>query len=138
MPLSLQDLKSHLWNCAEILRGSALDRTDWKAFILLLLFFKRICDVWDEETAEAAETFDNVEPTLFPKIHRFEVPNGCHWRDIRETPANVGTAAIAQFPAPRSRPPLPVSRIALLASRIPYRPSPPVRTTVVVAPDRLK
>jgi hypothetical protein len=25
-----QDLKSHLWECAEILRGSAVDRTDWK------------------------------------------------------------------------------------------------------------
>ena len=54
MALTLQDLKSHLWNCAEILRGSAVDRTDWKAYILPLLFFKRICDVWDEETAEAA------------------------------------------------------------------------------------
>lgn len=49
MPLTLQDLKSHLWNCAEILRGSAVDRTDWKAYILPLLFFKRICDVWDEK-----------------------------------------------------------------------------------------
>ena len=33
MPLGLQDLKSHLWDCAEILRGSAVDRTDWKAYI---------------------------------------------------------------------------------------------------------
>jgi len=48
--LSIATLKSHLWNCAEILRGSAVDRTDWKAYILPLLFFKRICDVWDEET----------------------------------------------------------------------------------------
>jgi type I restriction-modification system DNA methylase subunit len=54
MSLTLQELKSHLWNCAEILRGSAVDRTDWKAYILPLLFFKRFCDVWDEETAEAA------------------------------------------------------------------------------------
>ena len=53
MSLGLQDLKSHLWDCAEILRGSAVDRTDWKAYILPLLFFKRICDVWDEAAAEA-------------------------------------------------------------------------------------
>lgn len=45
MGLSLPQLKSHLWNCAEILRGSAVDRTDWKAYILPLQFFKRICDV---------------------------------------------------------------------------------------------
>ena len=36
------DLKSRLWDCAQTLRGSAVDRTDWKAYILPLLFFKRI------------------------------------------------------------------------------------------------
>ena len=92
MPVILQDLKSHLWNCAEILRGSAVDRTDWKAYILPLLFFKRICDVWDEETAEAAKLFGDVEPVDFPEVHRFNVPDACHWRDVRETPANIGAA----------------------------------------------
>jgi type I restriction enzyme M protein len=92
MPLTLQDLKSHLWNCAEILRGSAVDRTDWKAYILPLLFFKRICDVWDEKTAGAAKLFGDADPVDFPEVHRFNVPDGCHWRDVRETPANIGTA----------------------------------------------
>ena len=46
-------LGSVLWNCANTLRGSAVDRTDWKAYILPLPFLKRISDVWDEETAEA-------------------------------------------------------------------------------------
>ncbi len=90
--MNLQELKKHLWNCAEILRGSAVDRTDWKGYILPLLFFKRISDVWDEETAEAVETYGDAEPTLFPEVHRFQVPEGCHWRDVRETPSNVGTA----------------------------------------------
>lgn len=92
MPMNLQQLKSHLWNCAEILRGSAVDRTDWKAYILPLLFFKRICDVWDEETVEAQELYGEVDPIDFPEMHRFKVSEGCHWRDVRETPANVGTA----------------------------------------------
>lgn len=92
MPLTLQELKSHLWNCAEILRGSAVDRTDWKAYILPLLFFKRICDVWDEETAEATTLFGDVDPVDFPEVHRFTVPDGCHWRDVRETATNVGAA----------------------------------------------
>jgi type I restriction enzyme M protein len=87
-----QELKSRLWNCAEILRGSAVDRTDWKAFILPLLFFKRICDVWDEETAAAAELFGDADPVDFPEVHRFFVPEGCHWLDVREAPANVGAA----------------------------------------------
>ena len=33
-PLTHQDLKSKLWNCAQILRGSAIDRTDWKGYIV--------------------------------------------------------------------------------------------------------
>lgn len=90
--MNLQELKKHLWNCAEILRGSAVDRTDWKGYILPLLFLKRICDVWDEETAEAVEAYGDAQPTLFPEVHRFQVPDGCHWRDVRETPSNVGTA----------------------------------------------
>ena len=90
--LTLQALKTTLWDCAEVLRGSAVDRTDWKAYILPLLFFKRICDVWDEETAQAAQLYGDVEPVDFPEVHRFDVPEGCHWRDIRGTPANVGAA----------------------------------------------
>jgi len=85
-------LKSALWNAANTLRGSAVDRTDWKGYILPLLFFKRISDCWDEETAEAAETFGDADPALFPEVHRFQLPEGCHWNDIRETPANVGSA----------------------------------------------
>ena len=50
MGLTTEELKSTLWDAANTLRGSAVDRTDWKGYILPLLFFKRICDVWDEET----------------------------------------------------------------------------------------
>ena len=52
-PITLNKLESHLWEAANILRGSPVDRTDWKSYILPLLFFKRICDVWDEEYQEA-------------------------------------------------------------------------------------
>ena len=92
MVLDIQQLKSSLWEAANILRGSAIDRTDWKGYILPLLFFKRISDVWDEETAWAAETYGDADPSLFSEIHRFEVPKGCHWNDVRATPQNVGTA----------------------------------------------
>ncbi len=89
--LTLKDLKSELWRCAQILRGSAVDRTDWKGYILPLLFFKRISDVWDEETAEARETYGEIDLADFSELHRFTLPDGCHWCDVRETPSNVGT-----------------------------------------------
>ena len=91
-PMTLARLKSHLWNCAEILRGSAVDRTDWKAYILPLLFFKRLSDVWDEETREAQALYGDVDPVDYPETHRFAIPPGCHWNDVRATPINVGAA----------------------------------------------
>ena len=87
-PLTLGRLEAHLWQAANILRGSPVDRADWKSYILPLLFFKRICDVWDEEVAEMVATYGEA----FAADHRFQVPTGGHWRDIRRTPANVGTA----------------------------------------------
>lgn len=77
-PMTLARLKKHLWECAEILRGSAVDRTDWKAYILPLLFFKRLSDVWDEETREAQELYGDVDPVDYPETHRFQIPDGCH------------------------------------------------------------
>src|SRR4051794_37320093 len=92
MALTLKELEPALWDAANTLRGSAVDRTDWKAYILPLLFFKRICDVWNEETADAMETFGDADPAAFPEIHRFTLPQGCHWQDVRQTPTNVGAA----------------------------------------------
>jgi type I restriction enzyme M protein len=88
LPVTLAELESHLWEAANILRGSPVDRTDWKSYILPLLFFKRICDVWDEEhTAMLAQYGED-----FADEHRFQVPEGCHWSTVRQTPKNVGTA----------------------------------------------
>ncbi len=87
-----QALISTLWDAANTLRGSAVDRTDWKGYILPLLFFKRISDCWDEETAEAVELYGDVDPGHFEEIHRFQLPDGCHWNDVRNTSQNVGAA----------------------------------------------
>ncbi|MFZ5818802.1 MAG: type I restriction-modification system subunit M [Chloroflexota bacterium] len=86
--LTLPTLESHLWQAANILRGSPVDRTDWKGYILPLMFFKRICDVWDEEYHEAVQTYGED----FVDEHRFQIPEGCHWDDVRETASNVGAA----------------------------------------------
>lgn len=65
-----------------------VDRTDWKSYILPFLFFKRICNVWDEEYQVMLAEYGQD----FPDEHRFQVPDGCHWSAVRATPKNVGTA----------------------------------------------
>src|SRR3954454_16384161 len=89
--LSLSSLYSHLWEAANILRGP-VDAADFKTYIFPLLFFKRISDVFDEETTEAMEVSGgDPQFALFPENHRFQIPEGCHWQDVRAKAKNVGT-----------------------------------------------
>lgn len=87
-PLALNKLKSHLQETINILRDGPVDYTGWINYILPLLFFKCICDVWDEEYQEMIELYGED----FVEGHRFHIPKGCHWRDMRQTPTNVGAA----------------------------------------------
>ena len=45
-------LESHLWKAANILR-CLVDPADFKTYVFLLLFFKRISEMYDEEHAAA-------------------------------------------------------------------------------------
>ncbi len=88
----LNQLESHLWEAANILRGP-VDAADFKTYVFPLLFFKRLSDVHDEEyNAALIESDGDEEYALFPQNYRFQVPDGCHWRDIRATTINVGQA----------------------------------------------
>lgn len=90
---SLGELESHLWESANILRGP-VDAADFKTYIFPLLFFKRICDVWDDEFQEIVTESGDEQLASFPESHRFQIPEGCHWDDVRAVAANVGTALL--------------------------------------------
>jgi type I restriction enzyme M protein len=89
---TLSQLESHLWEAANILRGP-VDASDFKTYVFPLLFFKRISDVFDEEYATAlAESGGDEEYARFPQNYRFQIPEGCHWTDVRVVTTNVGQA----------------------------------------------
>ncbi|SMO39567.1 type I restriction enzyme M protein [Saccharicrinis carchari] len=90
--LTLSQLEQYLSKAAWILKGP-VDASDFKVYIFPLLFFKRLSDVYDEEYQQALEESDgDVEYASLPEFHRFEIPEGCHWKDVRETTTNVGVA----------------------------------------------
>ena len=90
--ISLSQLESHLWEAANILRGP-VDAADFKTYVFPLLFFKRISDVHDEEyQAALAEAGGDEEYARFPQNYRFQIPEDCHWRDVRAVTSNVGQA----------------------------------------------
>lgn len=91
MVISLPTLESHLWETANILRGP-LDAADFKTYIFPLLFFNRICDVWDEEYQENVDETGDEQLAYFPESRRFQIPEDCHWNGVRTKATNVGTA----------------------------------------------
>ena len=90
--MTLKALESYLWGAATYLRGF-IDAGDYKQYIFPLLFYKRICDVYDEEYEEALEESDgDLEYAAFDENHRFKVPAEAHWNQVRSTTVNVGQA----------------------------------------------
>lgn len=90
--ITQQELESYLWGAATLLRGF-IDAGDYKQFIFPLLFFKRICDVYDEEFQQALlESDGDIDYAAFCENHRFQIPDGAHWKDVRLKANNVGLA----------------------------------------------
>ena len=90
--MTQQQLEKYLWGAATTLRGT-IDPGDYKQFIFPLLFYKRICDVYDEEFENALNESDgDLEYAGFEENHRFQIPKGAHWKEVRETTTNVGMA----------------------------------------------
>ena len=85
-----KELEDNLWGAANILRGM-IDAADFKQYIFPLLFFKRISDLWDEEYQLALEESEgDLDYASFAENHRFQIPEGCHWEDVRKKTLDVG------------------------------------------------
>jgi type I restriction enzyme M protein len=97
--IEMDELESYLWNSAVLLRTS-IDAGAYKQYIFPLLFFKRICDVYDEETEAALEKYGkDIADFEEEELHTFIVPKGYHWKDVREVSENVGIAIVNAFHA---------------------------------------
>ena len=97
MSMNTKELEAYLWGAANILRG-LIDAADFKQYIFPLLFFKRISDLWNEEYQQALEeSGDDFNYAEFKENHRFQIPKGCHWEDVRKKTNNVGAALHKAF-----------------------------------------
>jgi hypothetical protein len=93
--LALNQLESHLWEAANILRGP-VDAADFKTYVFPPLFFKRLSDVHDEEyDAALAESHGDEEDALFPQNYRFQVPEKCTHLSCAVIPRPDRAAGIA-------------------------------------------
>lgn len=95
-PISLDEMKQFLWGAATHLRGQ-IDAAGYKEYIFPLLFFKRISDVYDEQygdfVCEGGEEYANMQAEEFA----IRIPDGAHWKDVREVTENVGQRLVEAF-----------------------------------------
>lgn len=99
MRLTQQQLETHLWGAANILRGKTAGQ-DYKNYILSLMFYKRLCDQWENETEDAiteqerqqGRQLSAPQKAIFRARgeHRFSIPDGSRWGDVLAESTNLG------------------------------------------------
>lgn len=98
--LTREQLNTHLWGAADILRGS-IDSSDYKNYIFGMLFLKRLSDVFEEEAEkvesrelEAGASSEEARKIAWedPDEHQFFVPQRAAWSEIRKVPSQIGDA----------------------------------------------
>lgn len=93
--ITIDELEKYLWGSAVLLR-THVDAGAYKQYIFPLLFFKRLSDVYDEESEKAKIEYGE-EALEWDESHQFKIPAGAHWNDVRNVSQDVGKAIAEAF-----------------------------------------
>lgn len=93
--ITIDELEKYLWGSAVLLR-THVDAGAYKQYIFPLLFFKRLSDVYDEESKKVKEEYGE-EALEWDESHQFKIPDGAHWSDVRNVSQDVGKAISEAF-----------------------------------------
>lgn len=76
--LTQKEINSILWKACDTFRGT-IDATQYKDYILTMLFLKYVTDVWKDKKATYAEKYNGDEVRIERALRneRFQVPNEC-------------------------------------------------------------
>lgn len=94
--LTQHELESYLWGAATLLRG-LVDASDYKQYIFPLMFFKRLSDVWDEDYRSIFDGTGAPGYATAVANDRYVIPEGAHWKDVRNATHDVGRALLSAF-----------------------------------------
>jgi hypothetical protein len=94
MGLDIGTLENWLWEAACSIRGP-LDAPKYKDYILPLLFYKRLSDMYEDELGKLSQELgDEVLARQLAQadraLIRFYIPNGYTWPQVRKSPVRLG------------------------------------------------
>ena len=94
--ITLDELERYLWQAAVDLRGQ-IDAAAYKDYIFPLVFFKRICDVRDEEYAGYEQEGGKEFADMMMQDSPIQIPMEAHWNVVFNTSENIGQALVDAF-----------------------------------------
>ena len=94
--ITLDELERYLWQAAVDLRGQ-IDAAAYKDYIFPLVFFKRICDVRDEEYQKYVEEGGKEFADMMMQDSPIQIPMEAHWNVVFNTSENIGQALVDAF-----------------------------------------
>ena len=87
--VTLEVLKAHLWNAADILRGS-LDASEYREPVMTVLFLKRLNDRFEENVEELIKKGTPKQKAYQEFRHDFFVPDEARWEILSTIRSKVG------------------------------------------------
>jgi type I restriction enzyme M protein len=88
-----EEINSILWQACDTFRGT-IDASEYKNYLLVMLFLKYISDVWAEHYAELKKKYGDDDDRIRRRLNRerFVLPQGSSYADIYEqrNEANLG------------------------------------------------
>lgn len=94
--ITLDELESYLWQAAVDLRGQ-IDAAAYKDYIFPLVFFKRICDVRDEEYAGYEQEGGKEYADMMILESPIQIPEEAHWQTVFNVSENIGQKLVDAF-----------------------------------------
>lgn len=83
-----EELRDHLFKCADIIRDR-VDPTDYKTYILPVVFYKAIDDTYQDRYEEALEETGDEELAKDEAFHDFQIPEDYRYEKALEQTENV-------------------------------------------------